>query len=468
VVSHADDIPPLRRSKVAKHIVARLRGHIPSWTGSWLRDAGLLTFSQLIAVLATTALAILLARSLGPSEWGLFSGFLGLSFALGVFIDLGLGTWLLRDLAALRTQSTSSSRETQIESSRRLMSAFAANVAIGLLLVVVALIATLWMRSDVETVTALVSLLIYTIFLTASNCLEAFFRAERKLGKVVTAVILEKFLLLSLAGGVLLLGHGLWAIGLVYLCGGLARLIYTGLNLFARERLPLLLPGIPDVRRVITAGLPFAIGTVALNVIPRLDTILVASFSATYAGYFALGDRITGPALIVPAVAGAALYPFFSREAPKPDVAWKISGGMMAIGGTAAIIGAVLAPVVVPLIFGHQYSDAVVVVQLMLFILPFLYGSNPILTYTYARGSEREVQLVTFIASLLGTAAIITGLLMFGAVGAAAGYVLRHVFFTITLGGVLLFAVPSTRALASTPASSSPATRVESSGSEIL
>jgi O-antigen/teichoic acid export membrane protein len=413
-------------------------------------------------------LAILLARSLGPSEWGLFSGLLGLSLALGTFIDLGLGTWLLRDLSALRTQPATTSRETQVESSRRLIGAFAANIAIGSVLIVVALIATLRMRTDVETVIALVALIIYTIFLTSSNCLEAFFRAERKLGKVVTAIILEKFLLLSLAGGVLLLGHGLLAIGLVYLCGGLARLIYIGLTLFARERLPLLLPAMADVRRVIAAGIPFAMGTVALNVIPRLDTILIAGFSATYAGYFALGDRITGPALIVPFVAGAALYPFFSREAPKPDVAWKISGGMMAIGATAAIIGAVLAPVLVPLVFGHQYSDAVVVVQLMLFILPFLYGSNPILTYTYARGSERQVQLVTFIASLLGTAAIIAGLLMFGAVGAAAGYVLRHILFTITLSGVLLFAVPSTRALASAPASSSPPTRVESSGSEVL
>jgi O-antigen/teichoic acid export membrane protein len=406
-------------------------------------------------------LAILLARSLGPSEWGLFSGLLGLSLALSIFIDVGLGTWLLRDLSALRTQPAASPRDIQVETSRRLMGACAANIAIGLLLIVVAVIATLWMHSDVETVIALVALLMYTVFLTASNCLEAFFRAERKLSRVVIAVILEKFLLLSFAGGVLLLGHGLWAIGLVHLCAGLARLLYTGLNLFARERLPLLLPGIVDVRRVITGGLPFAIGTVALNVIPRLDTILVANFSATYAGYFALGDRITGPALIIPAVAGAALYPFFSHEAPKPDVAWKLSGGMMALGGTAAIIGMVLAPVVVPLVFGHQYSDAVVVVQLMLFILPFVYGSNPILTYTYARGGERQVQLVTFIASLLGTAAIIGGILIFGVVGAAAGYVLRQLLFTITLGGVLLFAVP-TRAPVSAPASSSPASKIES------
>ena len=64
---------------------------MPCGMGEWLKDAGLLLSSQLIATVATTIVAILLARSLGPSDWGLLSGLLGLSLALSIFVDFGLG-----------------------------------------------------------------------------------------------------------------------------------------------------------------------------------------------------------------------------------------------------------------------------------------------------------------------------------------------------------------------------------------
>ena len=418
---------------------------MPSWAADWLRDARLLVLSQLVAMFATTAVAVLLARSLGPSEWGLFSALLGLSLAFSTFVDLGLGTWLLRELSAIGRTKGSAPSGSVSERSLRLASAVGANTLIGGLLLFVAGIALVSLGTNVSTSAALLGLLTYTILLAASNCLETFYRAERRLKTVVVAVVLEKFFLLSCITIVVLSDLGLWSVGAAYAAAALARLAFVVNLLVNKVGLRFKVPALSDIGRVMKAGVPFAFGTVALNVVPRLDTLLVAAFSSTAAGYFALGDRIIGPALIVPVVASAALYPFFSREATDPRAGWPISGGMLVVGGAIAGAGALLAPLLVPAVFGAQYDEAIRVVQIMFFALPFIYASNPLLARVYTAGLERQVLTATLGASLVGTAAIIAGQLTVGPTGAAGGYVLRQFLFTVVLTALSISAVEKVR-----------------------
>lgn len=410
---------------------------MPDWTGHWLRDTRLLLASQALVVLVMTALAIILARGLGPSDWGLFSALLGLSLALSTFVDLGLGTWLLRGLSRLR-EDEPILESRQRESSRQILGAALANLAFGLVLVTGALMVAAALQADVSTTFALVGLIAYTVFLTASNCLEAYLRSERRLKLVVTATLLEKSLLLALVTAAVLLGSALWVIATAYAVAGLVRLSFVGLMIFVKLGVPLLVPAYRHVRGFILSGVPFAFNTVALNVIPRLDPLIVAVFSATAAGYFAVGDRLVTAALIVPAVAGTALYPFLARETASSKVAWKISAGMLFVGFAAAVAGAVLAPFVVPVVFGSSYEGAIPAVQLMLFVIPFVYASTPLLVQLYTSGKERKLLGPTLLVSLLGTAAVLVGQVSFGVVGAAAGYVLRQALFTVALGVISL------------------------------
>src|SRR4029450_10292815 len=144
------------------------------------------------------ALAIVLARSLGPSDWGLFSALLGVSLALSTFVELGIGTWLLRGLSALRSDERVADEEYRQESARRLAGAFAANGILGMLLLAGTAAVAFALKTDGPTPLGLVGLLGHTIFLITSNCLETHFRAERRLTWVVAAVVTEKALLLAL------------------------------------------------------------------------------------------------------------------------------------------------------------------------------------------------------------------------------------------------------------------------------
>jgi O-antigen/teichoic acid export membrane protein len=408
------------------------RAAMPGWTGQWLRDTRLLLSSQFLTLLATTVIAIVLARSLGPSDWGLFSALLGLSLGLATFVDLGLGTWLLRDLSRLREEEPNAELRDH-ESSRRVIGGISANLLFGTLLLLIAGSVVALLREELATALTLVGLIAYTILVAASNCLEAFLRANRNVKRVAVAMLLERFLLLGLVVAIAVIGIGIWSIGIAYLLAGFARVAFVGKTVFIDGRLPIVVPKAHHVRRYVASGVPFAFSTVALNVIPRFDTLVVAIVSATSAGYFALGDRIVGPALIAPAVASTALYPFLAREGRGSKAAWKISAVMMILGFTAAGAGLFLAPIVVPLLFGSSYEPAVPVVQTMLFVIPFSSASSPLLARLYTSGKERRVFVVTFSASALGTLVIVVGQLTIGASGAAAGYVLRQVLFTVAL-----------------------------------
>lgn len=397
---------------------------MPTWIGHWLRDARLLLASQVLIVLSTTALAIILARSLGPADWGVLSALLGVSIALSVFIDVGLGTWLLRELSLLQGNEPDTAVRHR-ETSRRIVGGVLATFTFGTALLIGSAAVVLSIGVEGDTAVALLGLIAYTVSVAAANCLEAFLRAERRLRLVVAATIVEKVLLLVFVGAVVVLGYGIWAIGLAYFAAGICRLSLIGLTVFGYQRLPVVVPAFHHVRRFVQSGVPFAFNTVAMNVIPRLDTLLIALVSATAAGYFALGDRIVGPILIVPVVATTALYPFLARELSS-KVAWRISFGMLVLGFAAAVAGALAAPTLVPLLFGASYDDAIPTVRIMLFVVPFVYAASPLLAHLYTSGRERQVLAATLIASALGTAAIVIGAVTFGALGAAVAYVFRY------------------------------------------
>ena len=153
---------------------------------------------------------------------------------------------------------------------------------------------------------------------------------------------------------------------------------------------------------------------------------MLLTISATSAGYFATGERALGPALLVPVALTTTLFPFLSRETSSMRSVRTFAALLASVGLTFAVIGALLAPVLIPWVFGQQYRGSVHVVQVTLFVLPFIYASNALLTHLYLEGREGTVLRVTIVASLLGTAAIVVGQLLSGPALAATGLVLRQ------------------------------------------
>lgn len=413
----------------------RAGGWLPDWTTLWMRDSGVLLVSQFATVAVTSTLAVLIARSLGPADWGIFSGFLGLSMAFSAFVGLGLATWLLRELSALWSQDGPDTEEARSEAGRLLGGAVTLNVCLGAGLVLSAFVATRLMGWGADRSLALVGLTGYTALLATSSVLEAVFRSRRALRSVVIATLLEKGVLLSLVALSLLAGGGLAGIALSYIVAGAIRAAFNGLSIVIWGVLRFSVPRPRTEWELVRRSLPFALNAASLNMIPRLDTFLVAVLSTTSAGYFAVGDRVVGPALFISASATSALYPFLARQQAAGG-GWKVAGLLGLAGAILAIGGAATAPLLVPAVFGAEYASAVRTVQVMLFVLPFSFLVGGLMAWLYSNGLEKRVLLVSAAAGIAGTGAIVAGHAFAGATGAGIGYLLRQVLLAVALTGL--------------------------------
>jgi O-antigen/teichoic acid export membrane protein len=429
--------------------VSRVRtwavGWKPPWLRDWASDSALLLFSQVTTLLASTAIAILLARSLGPYDWGVFSAFLALSLALSVFADFGLAAWLIRELSQLAADDPLSTQDTSHQAGRLVGGGVLVTFSLGSFFVVATAITASALSLDAELWIAVVSLVAAAVIRSGSSSFEAFFRSRRQLRRVVVAVVAEKAVLLALVTLVVVAGHGIAEIALAFAVAAVVRLLINATNMSLAKEV-VFRPNVPDARRVAAGSLPFALNRASLNVVPRLDPFFLALISPTAAGYFALGDRIAGPALIIPVVMSTALYPFLARESKDSTVGWRVVGALAVAGLIIAAVGIVVSPPLVPAIFGEEFQDAVPVVQVMLLVIPFVFASNPLLTHLYTTRRERRGLTVALaVVSLVGTGAIIVGQLLIGPVAAAGGYVLRQALFVASLTVAGLAPTPSTR-----------------------
>lgn len=409
---------------------------LPAWARLWAVDSAALLLSQIAAIVATSALAILLARHLGPTDWGVFSGFLALSMGFSVFVEFGLTQWLLRELSRISTERERRGVPFRLgrRGGRIVVASFAVNLALATAIVIGAGVVAVALQLKTSSAVLVVALAAYGGLLAACSGLEAVFRARRKVRRVVGAMLLEKGLLLALVSLALALGLGLVAVGFAYVLAGAARILFDAAAIFLSRDVVAGRPSIRVARYVIRESIPFALNRASLNIVPRFDTFLLAALSPVAAGYFALGDRALGPVIIIPVVMSSALYPFLAQEPAGSRAAWRVVCFLGAVGGVIAAVGIGLAPSIVPFVFGSAYQPAIPVVQVMFVAIPFIFAANPLLAHLYtARLEHRGLGIRLGGVSLLGTVAVVMGQLLIGPVGAAAGYAGRTMLSLATL-----------------------------------
>jgi O-antigen/teichoic acid export membrane protein len=409
------------------------------WTGAWMRDSGLMLFSQGALTAVATLVMILLARNLSTYQFGLFSSFLGLAQALSFVVDAGLTVWLLRECSRIRVSDTPRDHQ-DAEIARLLGHALSIVLYMGIIAVVGSVTVGLALGLSPTLALAQGAFMGYIAVLAAATALEARLRSERRLGLVLSAVLVEKAALLAFVGIVLLLGGGLLVVGAVYVLAGLLRAsldYHRALRPLgaARGGSPLLVKPW-QISPILRVTAPFAFNSAALTFLPRLDTAIVATVSVVGAGYYALGYQIVTTAQLVPAIASVTLLPLLTANHRAQGSQWKVFWTMTGIGALAAAVAILLTPILVPPLFGAHYRPAIGSIQVMMLAIPPIFASNAIMPFLYNHGHEHDILRWVLPPSLLGTALVLLGEIAIGPVGASLGLMAR--FVLITLSFVLL------------------------------
>jgi O-antigen/teichoic acid export membrane protein len=401
------------------------------WLGLWARDSSIVLVSQVTALVATTALAVVVARDLGPADFGVLAALQGVALILTVFVDAGIATYVLRELTTARHAGPQGE---PVHAASLVSAGLSAAASAATILLVASVSIGAVLLQNAELALALGGLVGYTSLLACADSLEVVYRAGRRLGLLAAAILLEKGVLVTVVSVALLAHGGILAIAAGYLAAGAVRLAFDliavrGLGMVAWHR-----PSRAAIAGVLRGALPFGLGSTIPTAVVRLDATLISFVSTTAAGLYAVGDRILTVLLIVPSTSAATLFPLLGREHSIRETAHRAASVMFLAGGVIAVTGIELAPFVVPRLFGTAYQEAVVPVQLMLLATPFAYASSMLMTGLYSRGREHLVLMVMLGCTVAGTAFVVGGQLAFGVDGAAAGYALRFLGFFAALG----------------------------------
>jgi O-antigen/teichoic acid export membrane protein len=401
------------------------------WAGAWFRDSGVMLLSQGALTATATLVMILLARALSKYQFGLFSSFLGVAQALSFVVDAGLSTWLLRECSRIRASSVPRDHQ-DANIAQLLSSALSAVIYMGIVAIVGSVTIGLVLGLSPQLSLAQGAFMGYIALLAAATALEARLRSERRLGQVLSAVLFEKASMLVLVGVVLALGGGLLVIGAAFVLAGFLR---ASLD-YRRSLTPLGSPRLfvkPwTIFPLLRVTSPFALNSAALSFLPRADTAVVATVSVVGASYYALGFQIVTTAALVPSIASITLLPLLTSHGGAQESRWQLFGIMSGIGVVAAGVGILLAPFVVPLLFGNAYRPAVGAIQIMLLAIPSIFACNAIMPFLYNQGHEHDVLRWVLLPSALGTCFVLLGEIVVGPKGASLGLVARYLLITIS------------------------------------
>ncbi len=371
-----------------------------------------LFFGEMIGRILKLAIVVFATRQLGVAGWGLFS--YGLAFVSFFYLlgDLGINTFIIRELS-----------KDAADSRKYLGMSFILKMGILVILFIISIIA----GPHIGNIRLGLDLLTILSILYFSDCAREFaLSVNRSLGKMereafskilmnIIIMILGILLVIKSATPLSLaiayaIGSGIATIYVMWAIRGEFRKIEWK---FSREGL----------KTIYTFSWPIIIIGL-FSFIFNIDSIMLGQIkSATDVGLYSAAQRIVQFMSIIPAFIAMSIFPTFSKNNTDDikliTIFEKIMMLVFAIGIPMAIGGLLLSTKIMPFVFGHEYITGGLTLGILMISLLASFP-NVILTNVIF---SKNLQRTFIIATLMGVFVnIILNFLLippYGAIGAA-------------------------------------------------
>ncbi len=351
-----------------------------------LINTGALAGSSLWRIIMSFLLQILIARRLGVVSLGQYSIALAYLNVCQVISELGLPTLLVRDLAQMPWL-----RRSYFSLALRIQSV-AALLAWGGLIVV-----TMLLPLPAATRTILWVVGASLPFYAVTSASQMLFQSGERMEFVMGIELLVNTLILLLSLAVLMAGGGI--VPLVALLV-VTQLVSAGLSLFFVHRSKLLAePQEPlywQWSMLWQRAGPFFGLALADVLLQRADIVLLSIFGGEVAtGIYSAAYNLLRVGLKLIQNFWAALYPTLSRLYHHTPAHYRrlcdfaMHYGLLALLGAAAI-GAGITPAVLQLVYGADFAESALVLQILLWTAPFYLLEN--YTQTLLMVEQRPLQ----------------------------------------------------------------------------
>jgi len=361
--------------------------------------------AEAAARLLSLATTLLVARSLGPADFGVFAACLGLAAIASEAGDLGLQTTASRALVAGTLPLRS------------------------LLRAKLLLTAPLWLAAAAlaSVHPALAPLVLWVSLGRWCEFLGVALRARGRRGAEAAVLVSLRAAGLAAVLAAITGGHGL---ATVAWCLVLSSLLALGLGsaLLARTwvALPVDASDRGGVRSALSASLPLGVNGVLALTSLRVEVLALAFLrSDRETGVFAAALKVVEFLVLVPSAIAAGAMPAMTREAARGEgSARRRTAASVAFLGVPAALGlALVAPGLVPRVFGAEFAGGAAPLRILAAALVPMFINAALLHALVAAGHAQALPRLTAVRVALAVSLAAALVPAFGASGGALGLV---------------------------------------------
>ncbi len=301
---------------------------------------------------------LLIARYLGPEDYGSYSFIISLGTIFLVFVSLGLPQVVLRELAK------DTSKDKHILGGGIVLSFTSA------IIIVFGLVLTIWL-TNILSQTEKVFLSIYCLRLmtTAFRNFHIFNQAKLRGGSVAIIEISQSLVTLSLTIVCIALNGPIWLLLFINACEPVFIAVGNGF-LFLKK-------GFPPIdfrphfvwKTLLKDSLPYILTGSVVIIYQRVDQVMLRYLSETInVGYYASSAKLTEMASMVPTVIGVALFPIMVKKCeadPDSPFVGRFFDIVIWTAVPITVFLLVFAKKIVLVLYGDAYLPAVSALQIM-------------------------------------------------------------------------------------------------------
>jgi len=338
------------------------------------RNLTAIFFGDVFGKMLAMATAVILARYLGPEDYGKHAFIISFTYLFMVMADFGLNDLIIRDVA--RDHSLSS---------HYFSASLVIKAGLSICSILVMYIAMHIIGYSRELILYTMLFSGFVVLITFTNSITALFKALEHMEYASLLTVLNSLLLVAFVGALAFFKGSLLEIILarvlaafvVALCGFML-LSHTVVSLkFSTTA--------AHIRKVAGAAFPFLTIGIVNTLYFSLDVIMLSRIKGPeYVGWFtpAANDLFFG-LLIIPGAISTVTYPMFSRHygesADQLGKTCNFTIKVLTIMGVAISAGTfVLAPRIIRFIYGDKYEESVIVLRIVSLAVSFMFARDPV------------------------------------------------------------------------------------------
>ena len=388
-----------------------------------VKNAFWLSFTGMLQKGINFLIVVWLTRYFGPLVYGQWNFALNFAVIFAVLSDFGFGFLAVQKISRDKSKIT-----------EYIHNALIIKLILGLVNLGLIVLAIHFLGKGREIVALVYFLGIYVIINTFSIFFQSIFRANQKMQYEAICQVLQSLSLLILIVFVFVSNYeSILNISYAYIASSIIGVLFS--LIFLRNYLPSLAISLNlgSYKNTLKEVWPFAFGVFLTAVYCKSGVVFLSMMKGDYAvGIFSAAYNFIFLFFLLPQYLTSSIYPYFSQlfsENKQRLVAnfKKLFKIFIFLASVSSLLIALLAPLIIKIIYGSQYSASVVILQFLSVAVFFGFVKQIISIALYSVNLQKKVMKIQFLAVLVSVIGNIIFIYTVGIYGAVVMAILTEI-----------------------------------------